>query len=68
VAATGEPVPTAEGTTAETLAGETVQRTGAAARPEPVPVWAAVAAGIGLLALLWGLNRFVLPRRPDVNP
>jgi len=68
VTATGEPVPTAEGTTAETLAGEAAASAqGTAAETDPVPVWAAVLAGLGLLALLWALHRYVLPRRSDVG-
>ena len=55
-----------EGTTAETLL-ENTANPGAADRVEPVPVWAGILAGIGLLALLWVLHRFVLPRRADLG-
>jgi hypothetical protein len=66
--ATGEPAPAPEGTTAETLAGEAAESAqGTAAETEPVPVWAAILAGLGLLALLWTLHRYVLPRRSDVS-
>jgi prenyltransferase beta subunit len=34
-----------------------------AAEVKPVPVWAALLALAGLLALLWGLHRYVLPGR-----
>ena len=34
-----------------------------AAKPKPVPVWAGLLAAAGLLALLWVINRFVLPGR-----
>jgi hypothetical protein len=34
-----------------------------AAEVKPVPVWAALLALGGLLALLWGLHRYVLPGR-----
>jgi hypothetical protein len=34
-----------------------------AAHPKPVPVWAALLAAAGLLALLWVLHRYVLPGR-----
>jgi hypothetical protein len=44
-----------------------VNTQGTAAETDPVPVWAAVLAGLGLLALLWALHRYVLPRRPDVG-
>jgi hypothetical protein len=65
-AATGEPVPESEGTTAATLAQRAANQ-GATKGPEPVPVWAAVLAALGLIALLWVLHRFVLPRRADVG-
>jgi energy-coupling factor transport system substrate-specific component len=65
-AATGEPVPEAEGTTAATLA-ERAATQGAATGAEPVPVWAAVLAAIGLIVLLFLLHRFVLPRRADLG-
>jgi prenyltransferase beta subunit len=41
---------------------ETAPKTGAA-EVKPVPVWAALLALAGLLALLWGLHRYVLPGR-----
>jgi hypothetical protein len=65
-AATGEPVPESEGTTAATLAQKAATQ-GATKSPEPVPVWAAILAALGLLALVWLLHRFVLPRRADVG-
>ena len=34
-----------------------------AAHPKPVPVWAALLAAAGLLALLWVIHRYVLPGR-----
>ncbi len=34
-----------------------------AAHPKPVPVWAALLAAVGLLALLWVIHRYVLPGR-----
>jgi Prenyltransferase and squalene oxidase repeat len=34
-----------------------------AAQPKPVPVWAALVAAGGVLALLWVIHRYVLPRR-----
>ena len=34
-----------------------------AAHPKPVPVWAALLAAGGLLALLWVIHRYVLPGR-----
>jgi hypothetical protein len=55
-----------EGTTADALLEDTAS-TGAAARVEPVPVWAGILAGLGLLGLLWLLHRFVLPRRADLG-
>jgi hypothetical protein len=55
-----------EGTTAEALLEDTAS-TGAAANVEPVPVWAGILAGLGLLGLLWLLHRFVLPRRADLG-
>jgi energy-coupling factor transport system substrate-specific component len=64
-AETGEATPEPEGTTAPALV-EKVTRTGAQA-PKPVPVWAGILAGLGLIALLWVLHRFVLPRRADVG-
>ena len=64
-AATGEATPEPEGTTATALAKK-VTSPGTEA-PKPVPVWAGVLAGLGLLALLWVLHRFVLPRRADVG-
>jgi Prenyltransferase and squalene oxidase repeat len=65
-AATGDPVPESEGTTAATLAQRTATQ-GATQSPEPVPVWAAILAALGLVALVWLLHRFVLPRRADVG-
>jgi type VI protein secretion system component VasF len=65
-AATGEPVPESEGTTAATLAQRTATQ-GASQNPEPVPVWAAILAALGLIALVWFLHRFVLPRRADLG-
>jgi hypothetical protein len=64
--ATGEPVPESEGTTAETLAQRAATH-GATKPPEPVPLWAGILAGIALIALMWVLHRFVLPRRADVG-
>ena len=64
--ATGEPTPESEGTTAETLAQKAAAQ-GATKAPEPVPLWAGILAAIGLVALLWVLHRFVLPRRADVG-
>jgi energy-coupling factor transport system substrate-specific component len=64
-AATGEATPEPEGTTAPNVV-EQVTRTGAE-RPKPVPVWAGILAALGLVALLWVLHRFVLPRRADVG-
>jgi Squalene-hopene cyclase C-terminal domain len=64
--ATGEPTPESEGTTAETLAQRTAAQ-GATKAPEPVPLWAGIVAVIGLVALLWVLHRFVLPRRADLG-
>jgi Squalene-hopene cyclase C-terminal domain/Prenyltransferase and squalene oxidase repeat len=40
----------------------TAPETGAA-HPKPVPVWAALLAAAGLLALLWVIHRYVLPGR-----
>jgi hypothetical protein len=65
-AATGEPGVEPEGTSAATLASETANKSGTAA-PKPVPLWAGVLAAIGLVALLWALHTFVLPRRPDLR-
>ena len=65
-AATGEPVPESEGTTAATLAQKAATQ-GAAKGPEPVPLWAGILAALGLVALMWVLHRFVLPRRADVG-
>jgi energy-coupling factor transport system substrate-specific component len=64
--ASGEPVPESEGTTAATLAQQAAKQ-GATKGPEPVPLWAAILAGLGLVALAWVLHRFVLPRRADVG-
>jgi hypothetical protein len=66
VAATGEPIPESEGTTAAALADRAATQ-GATKGPEPVPLWAGILAALGLVALLWVLHRFVLPRRPDVG-
>jgi hypothetical protein len=63
-AATGEATPEAEGTTASALAAN-VAKQGAAENPKPVPLWAGILAGLGLIALLYVLHRFVLPRRAD---
>jgi len=63
-AAGGDPGLEPEGTTAETLVDTATGRT-AASRAEPVPLWAGILGGLGLIALLWALHRFVLPRRPD---
>jgi hypothetical protein len=38
-------------------------RSTGAAEVKPVPVWAALLALAGLLGLLWGLHRYVLPGR-----
>jgi energy-coupling factor transport system substrate-specific component len=65
-AATGEPIPESEGTTAATLAQKAATQ-GATKAPEPVPLWAGILGAIGLGALLWLLHRFVLPRRADVG-
>jgi len=62
---TGQPVPESEGTTATTLAQAAKQ--GATKAPEPVPVWAAILAALGLIGLFYLLHRFVLPRRADVG-
>jgi len=64
--ATGEPVPESEGTTAATLAQQAATQ-GATKGPEPVPLWAGMLAALGLVALVWVLHRFVLPRRADVG-
>jgi Prenyltransferase and squalene oxidase repeat len=64
--ATGEPVPESEGTTAATLAQQSATQ-GATKGPEPVPLWAGILAALGLVALMWLLHRFVLPRRADVG-
>ena len=63
---TGEPVPESEGTTTTTLA-QTAAKQGAAKPPEPVPVWAALLAALGLIGLVYLLHRFVLPRRADLG-
>jgi hypothetical protein len=65
-AATGEPIPESEGTTATALAQKAATQ-GATKGPEPVPLWAGILAALGLIALLWVLHRFVLPRRADVG-
>jgi hypothetical protein len=65
-AGTGEATPEAEGTTAATLAQKKATQ-GATKGPEPVPVWAGILAALGLIALLWVLHRYVLPRRADVG-
>ena len=65
-AATGEPIPESEGTTATALAQKAATQ-GATKGPEPVPLWAGILAALGLVALLWVLHRFVLPRRADVG-
>jgi energy-coupling factor transport system substrate-specific component len=65
-AATGEPVPESEGTTAATLAQQAATQ-GATESPKPVPVWIAILAALGLIALVWVLHRFVLPRRADLG-
>ena len=41
---------------------ESAPKTGAA-EVKPVPVWAALLALAGVLGLLWGLHRYVLPGR-----
>jgi len=64
--ATGDPAAEPEGTTATTLAQKAAARS-ATESPEPVPVWAGILAGLVLIALLWLLHRFVLPRRADVG-
>jgi Squalene-hopene cyclase C-terminal domain/Prenyltransferase and squalene oxidase repeat len=63
---TGEPVPESEGTTGTTLAQRAATQ-GATKGPEPVPLWAGILAAVGLLALLFVLHRFVLPRRADLR-
>ena len=65
-AATGEPVPESEGTTAATLAQQAATQ-GATESPKPVPIWIAILAALGLIALVWVLRRFVLPRRADLG-
>ena len=45
------------------LAASRPLRASGAAEVKPVPVWAALLALAGLLALLWGLHRYVLPGR-----
>jgi cobalamin biosynthesis Mg chelatase CobN len=65
-AATGEPIPESEGTTATALAQKAATQ-GATKGPAPVPLWAGILAALGLVALLWVLHRFVLPRRADVG-
>jgi energy-coupling factor transport system substrate-specific component len=65
-AGTGEPIPESEGTTATALAQKAATQ-GATKGPEPVPLWAGILAALGLVALLWVLHRFVLPRRADVG-
>jgi hypothetical protein len=65
-AATGEAGVEPEGTSAETLAADTAKKSGTAA-PKPVPLWAGVLAALGLVALLWALHAFVLPRRADLR-
>jgi hypothetical protein len=65
-AATGEPIPESEGTTAATLAQKAATQ-GATKAPEPVPLWAGILGAVGLVALLYVLHRFVLPRRADVG-
>jgi hypothetical protein len=65
-AATGEAIPESEGTTATALAQKAATQ-GATKGPEPVPLWAGILAALGLVALLWVLHRFVLPRRADVG-
>jgi Prenyltransferase and squalene oxidase repeat len=45
-----------------TVTAESAPKTGAA-EAKPVPVWAALLALAGVLALLWGLHRYVLPGR-----
>jgi Squalene-hopene cyclase C-terminal domain len=64
--ATGEPTPESEGTTAATLAQKAAAQ-GASKGPEPVPLWAGILAAVGLVALMWLLHRFVVPRRADVG-
>jgi prenyltransferase beta subunit len=63
---TDQPTPESEGTTATTLA-QKAARQGATKPPEPVPVWAAILAALGLIGLFYLLHRFVLPRRADVG-
>jgi energy-coupling factor transport system substrate-specific component len=61
VTAAAEPATTApEGGAA--LPVDAAPKSGAA-EVKPVPVWAALLALAGLLALLWGLHRYVLPGR-----
>jgi hypothetical protein len=57
----GEAAPEASG--AEALVPETTGKRTAASRPQPVPIWAALLALAGVLGLLWGLHRYVLPGR-----
>jgi hypothetical protein len=64
-AAGGATAPTAPGATnpESTSALAAAAPESGAAHPKPVPVWAALLAAAGLLALLWVIHRYVLPGR-----
>jgi hypothetical protein len=61
----GATAPTAPGATnpESTSALAAAAPESGAAHPKPVPVWAALLAAAGLLALLWVIHRYVLPGR-----
>ena len=61
----GAPAPTEPGATnpESTSALAAAAPESGAAHPKPVPVWAALLAAAGLLALLWVIHRYVLPGR-----
>ena len=58
--AAGEPAPTNPESTSALAAAAPES---GAAHPKPVPVWAALLAAAGLVALLWVINRYVLSGR-----
>jgi hypothetical protein len=58
--AAGEPAPANPESTSAVAAAAPES---GAAHPKPVPVWAALLAAAGLLALLWVIHRYVLPGR-----
>jgi hypothetical protein len=60
-AAGGQPGAIAEEGSSAPLAVDSAPRSGAA-KAKPVPVWAAIVAALGIIALLWLLHRYVLPR------